>query len=67
MSNQKITQNKQLKIYSRYQSRQNTGVVLPEIRLSGKWLKQLGFGCGQSITIIHKQNKILIVKSKTQA
>jgi hypothetical protein len=52
---------KQLKISSRYQARQLKSVSVPEIRLMGKWLTQLGFHCGQSVTITHKQNKILIV------
>lgn len=52
---------KQLKVSCRHQARQSSYVAVPEIRLSGKWLSQLGFTSGQSVTITHKQNKILIV------
>jgi toxic protein SymE len=63
MSNQSKNPNKQkqLKVSSRHQQRQLNYISVPEIRLMGKWLKQLGFHSGQSVTIIHKQNKILIV------
>lgn len=63
MKNQtKSTSNKrQIKIALRHQQRQSHYVAVPEIRLSGKWLNLLGFSSGQSVTITHKQNKILIV------
>ena len=63
MSNQTKNPNKQkqLKVSSRHQQRQLNYISVPEIRLMGKWLKQLGFLSGQSVTITHKQNKILIV------
>lgn len=63
MSNQSKNPNskKQLKVSCRHQQRQSHYVAVPEIRLSGKWLNLLGFSSGQSVTVIHKQNKILIV------
>ncbi|MFH6957160.1 SymE family type I addiction module toxin [Flavobacterium aquidurense] len=35
-------------------------VIFPEIRLCGKWLKDIGFEYGQSITVIHEKNRIII-------
>ncbi|MEO6301619.1 MAG: SymE family type I addiction module toxin [Bacteroidia bacterium] len=52
---------KQLKISARFQGRQFNYVGVPEIRLCGKWLKQLGFNSGQSVTVTQKHGKILIV------
>ena len=52
---------RQLKVYEKHVSRSYYRYVFfPEIRLCGKWLQEMGFICGQSITVQHKKNKIII-------
>ena len=52
---------RQLKVYEKYISRSYYRyVVFPEIRLCGKWLQDIGFDCGQSVTVRHEKNKIII-------
>jgi len=55
------SQKRQLKIHRKYISRSyQRYVVFPEIRLSGKWLQELGFNHGKFVTVNHEQNKIII-------
>lgn len=54
---------KVLKIYTKYFKRFGYYILLPEIRLSGKWLQNLGFLTGQKISITQEQNRILIRNS----
>lgn len=54
---------KVLKIYTKYFKRFGYYVLLPEIRLSGKWLQNLGFNCGEHLTIISEKDRILIRNS----
>lgn len=55
------TIDRQLKVYGKYFLRSHRRVVIfPEIRLSGKWLRDLGFDCGQAVTIQQEKNKITI-------
>lgn len=52
---------RQLKVHGKYISRSSHRyVVFPEIRLCGKWLQDEGFDCGQSVTVKHEKNKIII-------
>jgi toxic protein SymE len=52
---------RQLKVYQKYIPRSYYGhVIFPEIRLCGKWLRDMGFDCGQSVTVRHEKNKIII-------
>ncbi|SKB87191.1 SymE family type I addiction module toxin [Dyadobacter psychrophilus] len=52
---------RQLKIYQKYQRRENTpAVFFPEIRLCGKWLQDLGFACGEEVTVKYFKNKLEI-------
>lgn len=39
-------------------------VTFPEIRLSGKWLKEMGFDCGKFVIVHHNKNKITITLQK---
>ena len=39
----------------------NVSVIYPEIKLSGKWLKEAGFNEGQEIKIIVENQKLVIV------
>lgn len=60
---------RQLKVYEKCISRAyHRYVVFPEIRLCGKWLQEIGFDCGQSVTVRHEKNKIIItVDNETEA
>lgn len=60
---------RQLKVYQKYIPRAYYGhVIFPEIRLCGKWLRDMGFDCGQSVTVRHEKNKIIItVDNETEA
>lgn len=49
----KIQQKHMARTYNRY-------VIFPEIRLCGKWLLDIGFNCGNFVTVEHQQNKIII-------
>lgn len=52
---------RQLKVYPKFFQRATGGsVILPEIRLCGKWLQETGFNCGQTITIWHRKGKLII-------
>jgi len=49
----KIQPKHMARTYSRY-------VIFSEIRLCGKWLQDIGFNCGNFVTVEHQQNKIII-------
>ncbi|WP_336716851.1 SymE family type I addiction module toxin [Chryseobacterium mucoviscidosis] len=55
-----MTNSRKLKIYSRFQKSSNQLIIVPEIRLRGKWLDELGFGEGKMVNIQQKKNKIII-------
>lgn len=58
---------RQLKIYERYIPRScSRNVFFPEIRLCGKWLQDLGFNTGQSVTVSYEEGKIIITKIKSE-
>jgi toxic protein SymE len=60
-NNKRESGHRQLKIHRRYISRSYSRyVVFPEIRLCGKWLQDIGFDCGQSVTVLHEKNIIII-------
>jgi hypothetical protein len=51
-----------LKVQGKLHSRRSVAdVVLPEIRLSGKWLEENGFPCGSRVRVVCDQNKITIL------
>ncbi|WP_408039319.1 SymE family type I addiction module toxin [Tenacibaculum amylolyticum] len=52
---------RKLKIYKKHQSRDwSEYAIVPEIRLEGKWLKELGFEIGKEIEIKQQKNKLTI-------
>ena len=53
-----------LKVYTNYVKRFKGYFRLPEIRLSGKWLQDLGFNCGGNVTVLTEKNRIIIIKSE---
>ena len=60
-NNNKQKSSRKLKVYEKHFSRSYYKfVVFPEIRLSGKWLNEIGFICGESINVYLQKNKIII-------
>jgi toxic protein SymE len=54
-----------LKIHSKYQARRwGRGVSIPEIKLEGKWLEQLGFKQGHMVKVKQMKNKLTITLEK---
>ncbi|SMG19628.1 SymE family type I addiction module toxin [Arenibacter troitsensis] len=51
---------KKLKIYQKFRTRAWDSIVVPEIRLEGKWLQELGFEIGKEIEIKEQRNKLTI-------
>ncbi|WP_075344689.1 SymE family type I addiction module toxin [Tenacibaculum agarivorans] len=54
-----------LKIYSKFRYRRwGKNYTVPEIRLEGKWLEQLGFEQGNEVLIEQKKNELIITVRK---
>jgi toxic protein SymE len=51
---------RKLKIYQKHQPREWKYIAVPEIRLEGIWLKELGFEIGKEIEIKQQKNKLTI-------
>lgn len=52
---------RQLKVYKSFRPTSTQRYVSePEIRLKGKWLKELGFIPGQSVVVKHENNCLTI-------
>ncbi|MEO9802661.1 MAG: SymE family type I addiction module toxin [Reichenbachiella sp.] len=51
---------RKLKIHSKYRARTWDSVIVPEIRLEGKWLKDLGFEEGCNVEIKQERHKLTI-------
>lgn len=55
---------RKLKIYTKFRSRTYDNILIPEIRLEGKWLEKLGFKQGETVCIEQKKNKLIITIDK---
>ena len=54
-----------LKIYSKFRYRRwGNNYTVPEIRLEGQWLEQLGFEQGNEVIIEQKKDKLTITVKK---
>jgi len=51
---------RKLKIYQKYRARTRTHTTVPEIRLEGIWLKELGFEIGKEIRVKQRKYKLTI-------
>ncbi len=51
---------RKLKVYQKFQSREWENITVPEIRLEGKWLKELGFEIGKEIEVKQQKNRLTI-------
>ncbi|HEX3818600.1 MAG TPA: SymE family type I addiction module toxin [Chthoniobacterales bacterium] len=54
---------RKLKVSSQYQERRWDGVVVPFIRLSGKWLEKAGFPIGTKITVRKQKGALVLAAS----
>ncbi len=55
-----MNNSRKLKIYQKFRTRTWDNTVVPEIRLEGEWLKELGFEIGKEIEIKQQKNKLTI-------
>jgi toxic protein SymE len=55
---------KRIKIQPKYISRTWDQIRVPEIRMCGKWLKEIGFDYNRHIIVECKKNKIIITLDK---
>lgn len=55
-----MSKDRKLKIHTKYQARRFGEVRIPEIRLEGKWLDNVGFKRGQTVKIKVQNNKLTI-------
>lgn len=51
---------RKLKIHSKFREREYDRITIPEIRLEGKWLENLGFTGGNEVVIHQQKNKLVI-------
>ncbi|WBX76696.1 SymE family type I addiction module toxin [Tenacibaculum ovolyticum] len=51
---------RKLKIYQKHKPREWKYITVPEIRLQGKWLNELGFKIGKEIEVKQQKNKLTI-------
>jgi len=67
MNTSEKTPKRTLKVYSRFIIPSfGKAVLLPEIRLTGNWLRKWGFECGTTINVIKTEGGI-IIRSSTQS
>lgn len=59
-NNQNTNSQRRLKVYGRTVGRGNRLKQIPEIRLMGQWLKQVGYAPGQTVSIA-QEGKCLII------
>jgi len=57
---------RKLKIHSKFRYRRWDNTTVPEIRLEGRWLEELGFKEGEQVQIEQQQNKLTITLHKEQ-
>ena len=55
---------RKLKIHSKYRPRRWDYTTVPEIRLEGRWLSELGFKEGQQVKIEQERNRLVITLDK---
>jgi len=60
----KSGKNRRLKVYPKYRFTKSKSKVVPEIRLCGKWLRDVGFQSGNFIEITSEMNKITITTTE---
>ena len=56
-----MEQKRKLKIYTKYPRTSKGFIPNPEIRLTGKWVKDWGFKCGNEITVKRIENGLILL------
>lgn len=51
---------KKIKIQPKYRERTYDRIIVPEIKMEGKWLEKLGFKLGGHFQVEWEQNKLII-------
>jgi toxic protein SymE len=51
---------RKLKIHSKFRTRRWDNTTVPEIRLEGRWLEEVGFKEGERVKIHIEKNKLTI-------
>ncbi|HAD95760.1 MAG TPA: hypothetical protein DCG19_00060 [Cryomorphaceae bacterium] len=59
-----MNQFRKLKIQGKFRTRARDIITVPEIRLEGKWLEELGFEEGKEVRIKQQRNKLIITLHK---
>ncbi len=62
-----MSRSRKLKIYQKYQPREWKYIPVPEIRLAGRWLKELGFEIGKDIDVKQQKNKLTITLTEKKS
>ena len=57
---------RKLKIHSKFRYRRWDNTTVPEIRLEGRWLEELGFKEGEQVQIEQEHNKLVITLYKKE-
>lgn len=53
-----------IKISGKYQARAHEEIIVPEIKLSGKWLKESGFSSGRQVAVQVEKDRLVITLVK---
>ena len=59
-----MKEKRKLKIQSKFREREYDRIIIPTIKLEGKWLENLGFTTGNEIIIHPQKNKLIITIDK---
>lgn len=65
MANKSKTNKRNLKVYGKCVKPYKYNSINPEIRLTGKWVKEWGFNCGNEITVRNIKKGIIILSDFT--
>jgi hypothetical protein len=60
---QNKNQKRQIKVAAKHQARAHKYVIVPEIKLTGVWLRESGFNYGQSVTVHVEENRLVITSN----
>ncbi|MBX2828238.1 MAG: type I toxin-antitoxin system SymE family toxin [Flavobacteriaceae bacterium] len=55
-----MSHHRKLKVYQKFRRRELGNCVVPEIRLEGLWLQELGFEVGSKIIVEQEQGQLVI-------
>jgi toxic protein SymE len=56
---------RELTVYTKYRERRYDTIIVPEIRLMGRWLQKVGFKQGQIVKVEMHKGKLIISPENT--